>query len=132
MQAIRRVASPPGAGRRLAMFIVALGGAGVGAGCVGDSVTEHRLLAIDLEVTPATAAVADTVTARFTVTGGGLLGVIVDWGDGAADSLPLNGAVVEVEWSLDHSYLLPGEFAVVAVAEDQQARDSATALVTVR
>ena len=102
------------------------------AGCMDDSITGDQPLALEVEVTPANVAVADSVTARFAATGSGLQGVVVGWGDGAADTLLLNGLVVEVQWSMTHSYGAIGEYDVTVTARDQRSSRTASGTVSVR
>lgn len=115
---------------RLSALILAV--AAVATGCLDDSITGERPIAIELDVTPASPQVDENVRATFTATGSGLRGVLVDWGDGVVDSLALSGLVVEAESYMEHAYGAVGEYPVTARVEDQTSSESATTTVIVR
>ncbi len=108
-----------------------VGAVGVWAGCLDETITGTRPLTIELSVVPSTAAVADTVTATWEATGTGLLGVVVDWGDGVLDSLNLGGLAVEAGQDVDHVYAIDGTYTVTARAEDQTGARTASATVQI-
>lgn len=116
--------------RRLRASLI-LAAVAVGAGCLDDSITGTRPLAVELSVSPTSAAVGETVTASFNATGTGLQGVILDWGDGMLDSLALSGLAVEAGQDLTHSYTVAGAYMVSARAEDQTGARTATATVQI-
>lgn len=83
------------------------------AGCLDDSITGTRPLSMQVEVTPATAAVAEDVLATYATTGTGIFRVIVAWGDGLADTVEYSGTAVEASQSVVHQYAAPGTFLVI-------------------
>ncbi len=103
----------------------------VGAGCLDDSITGTRPLDVSVTVTPASAAVGETVTASFNATGTGLQGVILDWGDGALDSLVLSGIAVEAGQDIEHAYSAVGSYTISARAEDQTGARTATTAIQI-
>jgi len=113
---------------RAALIVFLVFGA---AACLDDSITGVRDLAIELEVSPASAMVDDSITASWVATGSGLQGVIVDWGDGLLDSIPLGGFAVEAEQLVRHAYAVSGTFTITARAEDQTGFRSASATVEI-
>lgn len=115
---------------RLAAVILAM--AAIATGCLDDSITGERPISIDLDVTPQSPMVDENVRAVFNVTGTGLRGVLVDWGDGVVDSVAMSGLVVEATSFVDHSYTLAGEYPVTARVEDQTSSESTTTTVIVR
>lgn len=103
-----------------------------GAACLDDSITGVRPLTVELQVAPTVVSVSETVVATWAATGSGLQGVILDWGDGQLDSIPLGGLVVEAEQQIGHAYAVSGSFTVTARAEDQTGARTATARVEVK
>jgi hypothetical protein len=116
--------------RRLRASLI-LAAVALGAGCLDDSITGTRPLDVRVTVSPASAAVGETVTASFDATGTGLQGVILDWGDGVLDSLVLSGFAVEAGQDLDHAYSTAGSYTIAARAEDQTGARTATTAVQI-
>lgn len=103
---------------RTKLFIgLALAGWAAASACLDDSITGTRPLTIEIDVDPATAVVDEVVTVRYVVTGTGLAGVIVDWGDGAVDSIPFIGSAVEAEGPVAHQYSATGTYDIVGTVE---------------
>lgn len=98
-------------------FGLALAGWAAATACLDDSITGTRPLSIDITVTPATATVDEVVTVRYVVTGTGLAGVIVDWGDGVVDSVPFIGSAVEAEGPVEHQYTAAGTYGILGTVE---------------
>jgi hypothetical protein len=76
---------------------------GVGAGCLDDSITGVRELSVELRPSVTTLAVGDTLDVTFVAEGTGLLRVVVDYGDGVADTTRV-GSFTEIE---DNVYGVP-------------------------
>jgi hypothetical protein len=89
----------------------------IASACLDDSITGTRPLTIDITVEPTTAAVDEVVTVRYVVTGTGLAGVIVDWGDGTVDSIPFIGSAVEAEGPVEHQYAAAGTYEILGTVE---------------
>lgn len=102
------------------------------SGCLDDSITGTRPLTMAITVEPESAAVAEIVTARYSATGTGLLGVIVDWGDGVVDSVSLSGVAVSASGPVEHEYTTEGTYEIVGTAEAQNGVLSSQATVTIR
>ena len=73
-------------------------------------------LAIELSG-PDEGRVGEELAVRYDVSGPQLVGIIFDWGDGAADSVPARGAQT-ASGSVRHSYAEAGTFTVTGRAED--------------
>ena len=99
--------------------------------CLDDSITGSRTLAVELTMSASAVSTGETVTAIVTASGTGLQGLIIDWGDGVVDSLPLSGVVVTAESAFDYDYSTGGTYSVVATAEDQSGKSSDEATVEV-
>lgn len=91
----------------------------VTAGCLDDSITGSRPLTMAITVEPETASVNETVTARYTATGTGIYGIVMDWGDGVVDSIQLSGTVVNASGPIEHDYLVAGDYQVHGRVEAQ-------------
>ena len=70
---------------KLWVGIMALGCVAVSA-CLDESITGTRPLTLTISVDPSTVVVDEVVTATYDATGTGLVGIIVNWGDGVVDS----------------------------------------------
>lgn len=117
---------------RIKLFIgFALVGWVAVSACLDDSITGTRQLTIDITVDPTTAAVDEVVTVRYVVSGTGLAGVIMDWGDGTVDSVPFVGSAVEAEGPVDHQYSTPGTYDIEGTVEgvDGALSDEASVVV---
>ncbi len=55
--------------------------------CLDDSITGTRPLSFSLSVSPATAVVGDSVDFEYDATGTAIYGVVLAYGDGAADTI---------------------------------------------
>ncbi len=73
-------------------------------------------LAIEL-AGPDRGRVGEELAVRYEVTGSQLVGIIVAWGDGVADSVPARGAQT-ASGSVRHTYTESGRFTVTGTAED--------------
>ena len=72
------------------------------SGCLDDSITGTRPLTFSFSASPTTASVGQTITFSYEGTGTLIQGVIVEYGDGAIDSVFTPGSVIEVGGVLDH------------------------------
>ena len=102
------------------------------AGCLDDSITGTRPLTMAITVEPESAAVAEIVTTRYSATGTGLIGIIVDWGDGVVDSVSLSGVAVSASGPVEHQYTAEGTYEIVGTAEAQNGVLSSEASVIIR
>jgi PKD domain len=98
-----------------------------GAAACGDATIEPLPLDIRVEASRATAAPGDTISFRVTAQGGTLVGVEMDFGDGADDSFGTSGART-AQVTFRHSYTSTGNFTVSAVLTDAFAGQKTTAL----
>ena len=73
-------------------------------------------LAIEL-AGPDEGSVGEELSVRYEVNGRQLVGIIVVWGDGVADSVPARGART-ASGSVRHTYTESGRFTVTGTAED--------------
>lgn len=112
-----------------AIFVAA--GTLAASACLDNSITGTRPVTISLDVSPETVMVGEEVTAFYQVTGTGILGVIVNWGDGLFDSVSYSGAAVEAAEPVIHTYADTGSFDIVGTIEAQNGVLSATAGVVV-
>jgi len=92
----------------------------VGSACLDDSITGTRPLSFNFTADPTSASVGQTVTFSYAATGTRIQGVIVEYGDGSADSVFTPGTVVEVEGVLEHAYEITGTFQAVGRLETTQ------------
>jgi hypothetical protein len=112
------------AGSLLAMACV------VASACLDDSITGTRPLSLSVTVAPS-ANVNELVTAQYSATGTGLFNLIVDWGDGVVDSLPLSGIVVEISGPVEHTYAVTGSFDITGTVEARNGTISDQAAILV-
>jgi hypothetical protein len=84
------------------------------AACLDDSITGTRPLTFTLEASPSTAIVGDSLDFTYQATGTSIGGVILDYGDGVADTV-LAETFNEVEraGTLRYAYTVAGTFEVV-------------------
>ncbi|MDA0329218.1 MAG: hypothetical protein O2958_09445 [Gemmatimonadetes bacterium] len=105
--------------RRTRIFALLLV-AGTGAvACLDDSITGTRPLSMAVTANPQIALVDEVVIVSYQATGTGLLGIIMNWGDGVVDSLTFNGLAVEASGNFEHAYPVAGSFDIVGTAEAQ-------------
>lgn len=91
----------------------------VTAGCLDNSITGVRPLTLTLTVEPATAAVGDSITFRYTATGTDLSSIAMDYGDGETGSAPSLGAgAVGMTGFLKHAYAAAGSYVATGTAYD--------------
>ena len=88
------------------------------AACLDDSITGARPLSFSLSAPVTTAQVGDSVTFEYAATGTGILGVVMDYGDGTLDSLDVaaqsgGGNIVEYSAQPRYAYTTAGTFEVV-------------------
>jgi hypothetical protein len=89
-------------------------------------------VSLEIAVDKATAAIGEDVAVSVDARGTSLNGVVVEYGDGVADSLSAFGAV-SAQTTFVHRYQEVGTYVVRGRAEDGPtgtARDSATVVVT--
>lgn len=86
--------------------------------CLDDSITGMRSLTFDLTASTATAVVGQEITFDYEATGTALHWVVVDYGDGLADTVFGGNNVVESAGTLTHAYSLSGDFVVSGKAEN--------------
>lgn len=92
--------------------------------CLDDSITGMRALTFDLSASTGTAVVGQEITFDYAATGTALRWVVVDYGDGLADTVFGGNNVVESAGSLTHAYTLAGDFTVSGKAENFEGTES--------
>ena len=114
--------------RRFLLGLLLLFGA---TACHGASL-EPLPLDIRMTANRATAAPGDTISFVATAQGGSLVGVVVDFGDGAEDSFGTFGART-AQVTFRHAFASPGAFTVTAMITDAFAgQKSATVDISVQ
>lgn len=98
--------------------------------CLDDSITGTREISISLVADPATVAPDEPVTFSFEATGRDIGAVLVDYGDGTADTLSFPNPI-EVADQLVHSYDSPGSYTAVGTVVAVGGRNSDEVVVTV-
>lgn len=98
--------------------------------CLDDSITGSRAISITLEVEPATTPVDESVTFTFVATGTDIAAVLVDFGDGTADTLTYPNPV-EVADERSHTYTAPGSYTAVGTVVTPSGRGTDEVVVTV-
>jgi hypothetical protein len=88
------------------------------AACLDDSITGTRPLAFSMTASTQTASVGQDITFSYEATGTALQWVVVDYGDGLADTVFTSSNVVEASGTLTHAYDLTGDFLVSGKAEN--------------
>ena len=101
------------------------------SGCLDDSITGTRPLTFSFSADPTTASVGQTITFSYEGTGTFIQGVIVEYGDGAIDSVFTPGSVVEVGGVLDHEYETTGTFQALGRLETAQTFLSETVTIEI-
>lgn len=101
------------------------------ASCLDDSITGSRPLAISLDADPTTVAVSEPVTLSFLATGSDIVAVVLDFGDGAADTLTYAQPPVEVEDQRVHGYDAPGSYTAEGTVIAAQGRTTDEVVITV-
>lgn len=101
------------------------------SGCLDDSITGIRPLTFSFYADPITASVGQTITFSYEGTGTLIQGVIVEYGDGAIDSVFTPGSVVEVSGVLDHEYETTGTFQALGRLETVEASLSETVTIEI-
>ena len=101
------------------------------SGCLDDNITGTRPLTFSFSASPTTASVGQTITFSYEGTGTFIQGVIVEYGDGAIDSVFTPGSVVEVGGVLDHKYEATGTFQALGRLETDQTFLSETVTIEI-
>lgn len=84
------------------------------AACLDDSITGTRPLSFSLSVSPGTALVGDSVEFEYEATGTAIYGVVLAYGDGAADTVFAETSnEVERFGTLRYAYDAAGTFEVI-------------------
>ena len=86
--------------------------------CLDDSITGTRPLTFELSASTATAVVGQEITFDYEASGTALHWVVLDYGDGLADTIFGGNNVVETAGTLTHTYTLAGDFTVSGKAEN--------------
>lgn len=102
-------------------------GAAIMTSACGPSTLEVLPLQISVEAAPANAAVGDTVYFIATVQGNSLLGLDVDFGDGAGDSYGTGGARTG-HVTFRHPFTTRGTFTVKITVTDGNAAQKAASV----
>ena len=117
--------------RRIAFFAALLAVGTVSTACLDDSITGTRPVTLVITAAPPTAAVGEPVTVTYSATGTGLISVVVDWGDGATDTVSLGGLPVEAAGNLEHTYSDAGSYEITGRTSAQNGTASAETEVQV-
>ena len=94
--------------------------------CQSSASVETLPLEVQVSLDRTTANRGETVTAVATAQGGVLLGITIDYGDGATDSYNTAGAST-AKVSFKHAYTTSGTFTVKAVVTDGVGGDKSAA-----
>lgn len=98
--------------------------------CFDESITGTRPLSFALSVTPETTTVDASVNVDFTATGVQIRLVVIDYGDGVADTLSYVGPV-ELSDRTSHAYTATGVYTVSGLLVSGSGNRTAEAQVTV-
>lgn len=88
------------------------------AACLDDDITGTRPLTFNLTASTAAAVVGQDITFDYQATGTALYWVVLDYGDGLADTIRAGNNVVEAAGTLTHAYEIAGDFVVAGKAEN--------------
>lgn len=107
--------------KAVSIFAVLLTGAFATA-CLDDSITGTRPVAFTLTSSTSTAQVGDSITFSYEATGTGILGVIMNFGDGRVDSTDVaemagGSNIVEYSDQPKHAYTAGGTYEVIGRLE---------------
>lgn len=103
----------------------------VGSVACDTGVEPPRALTLSLEVDRTEATLGQEFEFTYSAEGQNLVGLVIDFGDGVRDSIPLFGAQT-ADGFRDHGYLSPGSFEVTAeLTAPPQGSRTATVSVTV-
>ena len=110
--------------------------ASAGVACLDDSITGARPLTFSLTVPEPTAQVGDSVTFEYEATGTGILGVIMNYGDGTVDSMDVvsasgGGNIVEYSDAPRYAYETSGTYEVIGRLETTDGSASDTVQVEI-
>lgn len=100
------------------------------ASCFDESITGFRPLSFLLSVTPETTTVDASVNVDFSATGTQIRLVIIDFGDGASDTIAYQDPV-EVSDRMSHAYSATGVYTVSGLLVSGSGNKTAEAQVTV-
>lgn len=105
--------------------------------CLDETITGQRPLSFNLSVDSTTIDAGGAVTFEYSATGTGILGIIIDYGDGVVDSTDIvaqarGGNVVEFSDNPQHVYEVAGVYRVVGRLEATSGSRSDEVEVTVR
>jgi plastocyanin len=108
-------------------IILATGLATAAGGEACQSAVETLPLDVHVDLSRTSASPGDTVSAVTTAQGATLLGITIDFGDGAGDSYGTSGART-AKVTFKHAYKAPGTYTVSAVATDGVAGQKTTSV----
>lgn len=112
------------------LALALLAAVGAATACLDDSVTGTRPLVFSMSADPVTAEIAEPVTFTFTAEGTNIVAVVVDFGDGMADTLTNPPAVMVTDFTV-HSYEEAGLYTAVGKVVAQNGTLSDEVEVTV-
>ncbi len=105
--------------KEIAFATVLVAAAGLLAACSDSLVEGGRPLTVSISADKSVAAVGDSIVYRVEATGNNLVGLVVDFGDGVADSTSASGAV-SAGVVRSHIYAEAGDYWAKATAVDVQ------------
>jgi PKD repeat protein len=92
--------------------------AGTAAACLDESITGTRPLSFSFDPITGSPAVGDSVGFSYDATGTGIFGVILDFGDGAVDTVEnQSSSVVSMQGTINHAYTDAGTYEVTGRVE---------------
>lgn len=115
---------------RRALWTAAVALAVGAAACLDDDITGTRPLAIELTATPTTVTAGESVQFNYDASGNAITLIVMDYGDGTADSITYNGPVIAAN-QLTHTYTTPATYAVTASVTALQGTTDDNVTITV-
>jgi hypothetical protein len=116
--------------RAIGRLLLALLVVGVAASCIDNSITGVRTARMALSVTPTTLSAGGKVAITYDAEGTGIARIVLNYGDGVADTSTFSGPVV-VSGDIEHTYAAAGTYILVGTvgATAGVASDSVTITV---
>ena len=112
--------------------LVALGAACVAAGCLSLDISVPTEISIEVTSTHTTATVGQEVTFNYDASGPSLVRVVLEYGDGIADTVGTAGAT-SAQGHRDHTFQAAGSYVVTGFAvgvNDAASTDNVTVTIS--
>lgn len=110
--------------------LLLLAGLAAATACLDESVTGTRAVSFSMSATPTTATVGEQVTFDVNGQGTAVVAIVVDFGDGVADTLTYPAAVEVIDHTF-HSYEAAGSYTAVGKLIASNGTRTAEVAVTV-